>query len=127
MEFIKEAVNNYIRKKQQKAQPLHQQKNNIMLKEIDNKILLLLAHRDSIDVMNDDRLRAMVCTVIEKAYFLESIILLKTKFSESNDNQFFVAKSAVNRYFRDSGLDSVADIYIELCEIAEPYLESDNT
>ena len=93
-----------------------------MLKQIDNKILLLLKHRDSMDVMNDHKLRAMVCTVIEKAYFLESIMLLNTKFSESKDNQFFVAKSAVNRYFRDSGLDEVADIYNELSIIAEPYI-----
>jgi hypothetical protein len=95
-----------------------------MLKEIDNKILILLKYKDSVDTINDTRLRAMVCTVIEKAYFLESIILLDTKFSESKNDQFFVAKSAVNRYFRDSGLNEVANIYNELCVIAEPYLRN---
>lgn len=93
-----------------------------MLEEIDNKILILLKYRDSVEIINDTRLRAMVCTAIEKAYFLESIILLDTKFSESKDDQFYVAKSAVNRYFRDSGLNEVADIYNELCMIAERYL-----
>ena len=95
-----------------------------MLKEIDNKIIQLLKFRDSEEVTKDAKLRAMVCTVIEKAYFLESILLLQMSFSETKDNQFFVANAAVNRYFRDSGLDEVADIYNDLCKIAGPYLNT---
>ena len=93
-----------------------------MLNEIDNKILILLEHRDSSEVINDNKLRALICTVIEKAYFLQSIILLDKRFSEKQDDQFFIAKAAVNRIFRDSGLDEVADVYNDLCLIAKPYL-----
>jgi hypothetical protein len=93
-----------------------------MLKQIDQNISTLLKHRDSTQILNDDKLRAMICTVIEKAYFLESIILLKRTFTEKQDDQFFLAKTSVNRYFRDAGLDEVADIYNELQSLAEPYL-----
>jgi hypothetical protein len=38
-------------------------------------------------------------------------------------NQFFTAKVAVNRHYRDWGLHEVADIYEELCAIAEPFMK----
>jgi hypothetical protein len=40
-----------------------------MLKNIDIKIQALLNYRDSSEVINDTKLRAMVCTVIEKLIF----------------------------------------------------------
>ena len=93
-----------------------------MLREIDNKILTLLRYRDSKEVANNNKVRALICTVIEKAYFLQSIILLDKKFSEKQDDQFFISEAAANRIFRDYGLDEVADVYNELCQIAKPYL-----
>ncbi|MEO9023280.1 MAG: hypothetical protein ABI237_18545 [Ginsengibacter sp.] len=93
-----------------------------MLKEIDNKIEILHKFRDTEIALNSNDLRASICTVIEKAYFLESIVLLSKTFIEEPDNQFFTANSAVNRYFRDWGLDKVADIFNELCLIAKPYI-----
>ncbi len=93
-----------------------------MIQAIDNKINLLLKHRDAENVIKFPDLRASICTIIEKSYFLEYHILRNTKFFEDINNQFFTARSSVNRHFRDWGLEDVADIYNELCEIAEPYL-----
>jgi hypothetical protein len=93
-----------------------------MIDKIDYKIEILLKHRDAPSVIKSPELRASVCTLIEKAYFLEAVILSNRTFSEGIDNQFFTAKAAINRHFRDWGLDEVADIYNEVCEIAEPYL-----
>ena len=95
-----------------------------MIEKIDLKIGILLKYRDTAEVIKSSELRASVCTLIEKAYFLESIILSNKTFSEKSDNQFFTAKSAVNRHYRDWGLDKVGDIYNELCTIAESYLVS---
>lgn len=93
-----------------------------MIDKIDYKIEILLKYRDAPSVIKSPELRASVCTLIEKAYFLEAVILSKRTFSEGIGNQFFTAKVAINRHFRDWGLDEVADIYNGLCEIADPYL-----
>lgn len=94
-----------------------------MIENIDSKIKILLQFRDANEVVKNSYLRASICNFIEKAYFLEAIILLNKTFSEKTDDQFFTAKSAVNRHFRDWGLDQVADIYNELCVIAQPYIK----
>ena len=93
-----------------------------MIEKIDLKIKVLLAYRDAIEVVTTPDLRASICTLIEKAYFLESVILSNKTFSEKSDSQFFTAKATVNRHFRDWGMEEVADIYNELCEIAQAYL-----
>jgi len=93
-----------------------------MIEEIDLKIERLLKCRDRKNVINNPNLRALICVVIEKAYFLEYIVLSNKTFKENIDNQFFVAREAINRQFRDSGLDEVADIFNELHSIAQPYL-----
>jgi hypothetical protein len=90
--------------------------------QIDNKILKLLKCRDSIEVLANPKLRATICNVISKAYYLQSIILLKTKFEEKQDDQFFSANTSVNRHFRDWGVDKVGDIYNELQNIAKDYI-----
>jgi hypothetical protein len=95
-----------------------------MIETIDSKIKILLRYRDSDAVIKYSELRASICTLIEKAYFLQAIIILNKSFFEKSDNQFFTAKSAVNRHYRDWGLDEVADIYNELCTIAESYLQN---
>ena len=95
-----------------------------MIEDIDLKIAQLLKHRDKEDIKQNPKLRALICSVIEKAYFLQYIILSDKKFTEDSSDQFFSAKTSVNRYFRDSGIDEVADIYNELRSIAEPYLQT---
>jgi hypothetical protein len=95
----------------------------MLLNEIDKKILLLLQYRDSEYVLQHADVRGSICNVISHCYSLETCILLSDRKLNSYSNDFFVAKSAVNRHVRDSGLDEVADIYNELCEIAKPYME----
>lgn len=95
-----------------------------MIEEIDIKITRLLKCRDNEETLQYPKVRALICNVIEKAYFLEYIILSEKTFTESSDDKFFTAKAAVNRYFRDLGFSEVADIYNELYVIAEPYLRN---
>lgn len=95
-----------------------------MINEIDFRIMKLLEIRDSKYVMEFPELRASVCNVIEKAYFLESLVLKKKRIFENSENQFFTAQSAVNRHFRDWNLEEVADIYDELRLMAKDYIEN---
>jgi hypothetical protein len=60
--------------------------------------------------------------VIKRINELNENVLKEKKFKEDIPNQFFVAKTAVNRIFRDSGLDEVADIYNDLLVIAKDYM-----
>jgi hypothetical protein len=82
-----------------------------MIEKIDSKIKVLLKYKDADEIVKLPELRVSVCTLIEKAYFLESLILLNKPFSERSGNQFFTAQSAVKRHYKDWGLDEVADIY----------------
>lgn len=95
-----------------------------MIDNIDNKIVMLLKHRDSDYVKKYPELRAWICDTIGHCYSLESCMLLSNQKLNSYSANFFTAKVAVNRHYRDWGLDEVADIYNELCTIAEPYLKS---
>jgi hypothetical protein len=93
-----------------------------MIEKIDLKISRLLKCRDSEEILQNPKLRGLICDVISRAYFLEYTILSHTTFTEHSDDKFFTANAAVNRIFRDYGLDEVADIYNELKEIAAPYM-----
>ncbi len=93
-----------------------------MIDIIDLKIKKLLEIRDSEYVLKYTELRATICNVSEKAYLLEVLILQNKKIKENEDDQFFIASAAVNRHFRDWGLDEVADIYNELRLIAKDYI-----
>ncbi|HZH63970.1 MAG TPA: hypothetical protein VEY10_03695 [Flavisolibacter sp.] len=95
-----------------------------MIDNIDNKIVMLLKHRDSDYVKKYPELRAWICDTIGHCYSLESCMLLSNQKLNAYSANFFTAKTAVNRHYRDWGLDEVADIYNELCTIAEPYLEN---
>lgn len=97
-----------------------------MIELIDFKIKRLIEIRDSIEIINNPELRGYICGLIEKAYFLEKLILLNKLVEEPIDNQYFVSHSSVNRFFRDWNLDEVADIYNELYEIAKKYITNIN-
>ncbi|WP_264559122.1 hypothetical protein [Flavobacterium sp. N2270] len=93
-----------------------------MIEIIDLKIKKLIQLRDDDAVISNPDVRANICGVIEKAFLLEKLILSNKKLKENNDNQFFTANSAVNRYFREWNLDEVADIYNELSDLAKEYI-----
>lgn len=98
-------------------------KDDLIIEKIDKNIATLLKHRDSEFVIQRPKLRATVCGVIEKCYFLQSVILKNIRFSENSSDFFFMADSAVNRHFRDWGLDEIADIYNETRKIAVKYMD----
>lgn len=94
-----------------------------MIEKIDIMIKRLLEYRDSeLAIKNPKYLRSDICIIIEKAYFLEALILKDLRYFEPPDNQFFIAHASVNRQIRDWGLDEVADIYNELREMSKLYI-----
>lgn len=98
-------------------------KQNIMIEEIDKKVSILLRYRDQAFVVERPELRATICTMLEKCYFLQHTILLNRRFTETKNNYFFLANVAANRHYRDWGLDEVADIYNEMRTIAIKYMD----
>lgn len=95
----------------------------LLIEEIDTKIEVLLKYRDKEFIIEKTELRASICSIIEKCYFLQFTILMNRRFKENKDNYFFTANAAANRHYRDWGLDEVADIYNELRKIALIYMD----
>jgi hypothetical protein len=96
-----------------------------MFEKIDDKIATLLKYRDSDYVKKYPELQGSICDTIAHCYSLENCIATSGKLNDYSNN-YFSAKVAVNRHYRDWGLEEVADIYNELCLLASPYLKSED-
>jgi|688.fasta_scaffold60837_1 hypothetical protein len=94
-----------------------------MINKIDNYIKTLIEIRDSEYVASNLNLKGWVCNAIAHCYHLECCFLINEKLNSHSEN-FFTANSAINRKFRDWGLDDVADIYNELRLLAKDYIIS---
>lgn len=97
-------------------------KTKLLFEEIDIKIEVLLKYRDEEFIIEKTELRASICALIEKCYFLQFTILMNKRFKE-NVSYFFSAQHSANRHYRDWGLDEVADIYNDLRKIALIYMD----
>jgi len=95
----------------------------LLFEEIDKKIEVLLKYRDEEFIIEKTELRASICAIIEKCYFLQFTILMNRRFKENNDIYFFSAQHSANRHYRDWGLDEIADIYNDLRKIALIYMD----
>jgi hypothetical protein len=88
-----------------------------MIEDIESKINRLTAVRNSNYVKSNSNLESWLCDTIAHCYSLESCILLSNKLNSFSKN-FFEANVSVNRFYREWGLDEVADIYNDLRKIA---------